>query len=80
MKITQRIVIGQNNATKECKYISGLIDGYTEKGSNPQKDRIVVHYLKSIILINYLKMHKLRSIKVKSFRSYVKQLTMHCHV
>jgi LAGLIDADG endonuclease/Proton-conducting membrane transporter len=68
-KIFQRIVIGQKHAELEFVHLSKLINGYTEVLK--KNDRIVVNYLKLDTIIQYLNVHKLRSIKAKSFEKWM---------
>jgi len=68
-KIVQRFVLGQKDAEPEFIYLSGLIDGYTEKLKG--YDRIVVNYLKLDILIKYLNTFKLNTAKAQSYEKWI---------
>lgn len=64
-----RYVIGQQNAKSELIYIASLIKGNVEKGSNC--DRVVVNYLKTNLIINYLNQYPLKTIKAESFKKWL---------
>jgi hypothetical protein len=68
-KIIQRIVIGQKDAELEFKYLSNLLNGYTEKLKG--HDRLVINYLNLSGIISYLNNHKLYSIKAKSYDKWL---------
>nr|YP_010710810.1 hypothetical protein P2Z26_mgp06 [Gonatophragmium mori]WCZ71174.1 hypothetical protein [Gonatophragmium mori] len=68
-KIIQRFVLGQKYAETEFIYLSFLLNGYTEKLKG--NDRLVINFKKLNVLIQYLKYHKLISIKEKSLEKWL---------
>jgi hypothetical protein len=68
-KIIQRFVLGQKDAEAEFIYLSLLLDGYTEKLKN--NDRLVINFRKLNNLLDYLKNHKLYSVKEKSLEKWL---------
>lgn len=68
-KIIQRFVLGQKDAEPEFMYLSLLLNGYTEKLKN--NDRLVINFKKLNIILEYLKKHKLYSVKEKSLEKWL---------
>lgn len=72
-KILQRFVLGQTNAKEEFMYLSKLLDGYYEEYKDA--NRLIINYLKTDLLISYLKNYRLHSIKYKSFQKWMEIYT-----
>ena len=68
-KIIQRFVLGQKDAEQEFKFLSLLLNGYTEKLKN--NDRLVINFSNLNILLAYLNNHKLYSTKEKSLEKWL---------
>lgn len=68
-KIIQRFVLSQKDAEPEFRYLSLLLNAYTEKLKN--NDRLVINFKKLNIMLEYLKNHKLYSVKEKSLEKWL---------
>lgn len=68
-KIIQRFVLVEKDAEVEFMYLSLLLNGYTEKLKN--NDRLVINFENLNIILEYLKNHKLYSVKEKSLEKWL---------